>query len=52
MATTKVQISCEACVKLIKTLPGIKSVSVAGKTATVEFDETKVSEQKIQQTVK
>jgi len=52
MATTTVQISCDACVKLIKMLPGIKSVSVAGKTATVEFDETKVSAQKIQQVIK
>lgn len=52
MATTKVQISCEACVKLIKMVPGVKTVSVSGKTATVEFDEKKVSEQKIQQTVK
>lgn len=51
MATTKVAIDCDACIKLIKMLPGIKTVSVSGKTATVEFDETKVSEQKIQQTV-
>ncbi len=52
MATTKVEINCDACVRLIKTLPGIKSVSVSGKTATVDFDETKVSAQKIQQQVK
>lgn len=51
MATTKVSIDCDACVKLIKMLPGIKSVSVSGKTATVDFDETKVSAQKIQQAV-
>lgn len=51
MATTKVKINCDACVRLIKMLPGIKTVSVSGKTATVEFDETKVSAQKIQQTV-
>ncbi|EKD24688.1 MAG: hypothetical protein ACD_80C00170G0002 [uncultured bacterium (gcode 4)] len=52
MATTKVEINCDACVRLIKTLPGIKSVSVSGKTATVEFDEKKVSEQKIKQSIK
>ena len=52
MATTTVTIDCEACVRLIKTLPGIKNVSVSGKTATVEFDETKVSAQKIQQIIK
>lgn len=48
MATTKVTIDCDACIRLIKMLPGIKTVSVSGKTATVEFDETKVSAQKIQ----
>ncbi|MEI6773931.1 MAG: hypothetical protein WCL18_03855 [bacterium] len=52
MATTKVQIHCEACVKLIKMVSGVKTVSVSDKTATVEFDEKEVSERKIQQAVK
>ena len=49
------KINCGACEKLIKIslgkLPGVKksSVNTSSKTVTVEFDETLVSKEKIQQ---
>lgn len=38
MTTVSVKIDCEACVKVIRTLPGVKSISSAGKIATVVCD--------------
>lgn len=56
MAKTTVAIECGSCAKLIERVPGVKKVVVTGpkgnEIATVEFDETKVSESKIKQTVK